>query len=109
MLMSRRPVATREFGALYMAEFANPAGSRRRGEPTALGRARLARLGADGGELPFTPAALVRPGMVMFDEHGDYEMSHLCEEALNGDDTDNPAWGRCREVILDNRANAAGE
>jgi superfamily I DNA/RNA helicase len=32
-----------------------------------------ARLGADGGALPFTPAALVRPGMVMFDAHGGYD------------------------------------
>ncbi|HTX10923.1 MAG TPA: UvrD-helicase domain-containing protein [Solirubrobacteraceae bacterium] len=29
-----------------------------------------ARLGPAGEALPFTPAALVRPGMVMFDEHG---------------------------------------
>jgi superfamily I DNA/RNA helicase len=29
-----------------------------------------ARLSAGGGALPFTPAALVRPGMVMFDGHG---------------------------------------
>jgi superfamily I DNA/RNA helicase len=29
-----------------------------------------ARLGVGGRELPFVPAAFVRPGMVMFDEHG---------------------------------------
>ena len=39
-------------------------------------------------------------------EHGDPGMADLCEQALAGDDTDNPAWDRCREVILDNRANA---
>ena len=33
-----------------------------------------ARLGADGGELPFTPALRVGPGMVMFDEHGGYDV-----------------------------------
>jgi hypothetical protein len=38
--------------------------------------------------------------------HGDYEMRRLCREALDGDDTSNPAWDRCREVILDTRMNA---
>ena len=34
-----------------------------------------ARVGAGGGALPFMPAALVRPGMLMFDEHGDEDTS----------------------------------
>ena len=33
-----------------------------------------ARLGAGRHVLPFTPAASVRPGMVMFDEHGGYDV-----------------------------------
>jgi superfamily I DNA/RNA helicase len=32
-----------------------------------------ARLGADGGRLPFIPASAVRPGMVMFDGDGGYD------------------------------------
>jgi DNA helicase-2/ATP-dependent DNA helicase PcrA len=44
-----------------------------RGREDARPRAR-ARLGSDGGALPFTPAALVRPGMLMFDEHGGYDV-----------------------------------
>ena len=32
-----------------------------------------ARLGAGGGGLPFLPAVLVRPGMVMFDDRGGYD------------------------------------
>ena len=38
-----------------------------------------ARLGADGGELPFTPASRVEPGMVMFDEHGGYDVVESVE------------------------------
>jgi DNA helicase-2/ATP-dependent DNA helicase PcrA len=38
-----------------------------------------ARLGADGGELPFTPAARVAPGMVMFDERGGYDVVESVE------------------------------
>ncbi len=53
--------------------------ARRRGEPAALRHVRLARFGADGGELPFTPAALVRPGMVMFNEHGGYDVVESVE------------------------------
>jgi DNA helicase-2/ATP-dependent DNA helicase PcrA len=34
----------------------------------------LARLGRSGAELPFTAASAVRPGMVMFDEHGDHDV-----------------------------------
>jgi DNA helicase-2/ATP-dependent DNA helicase PcrA len=39
----------------------------------------VARLGANrdeivGNSLPFTPASSVRPGMVVFDEHGDYDL-----------------------------------
>src|SRR5205085_12051427 len=37
------------------------------------GTARLAHLAA-GPPLPFLPAALVRPGMLMFDEHGGYDL-----------------------------------
>ena len=33
-----------------------------------------ARLAGDGGALPFVPAALVRPGMVMFAEDGGYDV-----------------------------------
>ena len=39
--------------------------------------------------------------------HGDHEMHRLCREALDGDDTDNPAWDKCAEVILGNRMRAA--
>ena len=42
----------------------------------------LASLGADGGALPFTPAALVRPGMVMFDEHGGYDVVESVERVV---------------------------
>ncbi len=35
---------------------------------------RTARLGRDGASLPFTPASSVRPGMVMFDEEGGYDV-----------------------------------
>ena len=38
-----------------------------------------ARLGADGGALPFTPAAFVRPGMVMFDHEGGYDVVERVE------------------------------
>ena len=38
-----------------------------------------ARLGADGGELPFTPASAVEPGMVMFDGHGGYDVVESVE------------------------------
>ena len=33
----------------------------------------------DGGALPFVPAALVRPGMVMFDEDGGYDVVETVE------------------------------
>jgi hypothetical protein len=39
--------------------------------------------------------------------HGDHDMKRLCREALNGDDTDNPAWDKCAEVIIDTRMRAA--
>ena len=38
-----------------------------------------ARLGADGGELPFAPASAVEPGMLMFDEHGGYDVVESVE------------------------------
>ncbi len=41
-----------------------------------------ARLGADGGELPFTPASAVEPGMVMFDGHGGYDVVESVERVV---------------------------
>jgi superfamily I DNA/RNA helicase len=38
-----------------------------------------ARLGADGGELTFMPAHAVEPGMLMFDEHGGYDVVESVE------------------------------
>jgi superfamily I DNA/RNA helicase len=38
-----------------------------------------ARLGAGGGELPFTPASRVEPGMLMFDERGGYDVVESVE------------------------------
>ena len=38
-----------------------------------------ARLGAGGGELPFTPASQVEPGMLMFDERGGYDVVESVE------------------------------
>jgi superfamily I DNA/RNA helicase len=38
-----------------------------------------ARLGRAGGALPFTPASSVRPGMVMFDETGAYDVVESVE------------------------------
>jgi DNA helicase-2/ATP-dependent DNA helicase PcrA len=61
MLMSPARMSGGDFGAFC------------RGREDARPRAR-ARLGSDGGALPFTPAALVRPGMLMFDEHGGYDV-----------------------------------
>jgi superfamily I DNA/RNA helicase len=47
---------------------------------------RAARLGGDGGALPFVPAALVRPGMVMFAGDGGYEVVERVERvALDAD------------------------
>jgi superfamily I DNA/RNA helicase len=49
---------------------------------------RVARLGADGGEvvegksLPFLPASAVRPGMVMFTEGGDYDVVESVERVV---------------------------
>jgi DNA helicase II / ATP-dependent DNA helicase PcrA len=40
----------------------------------------------DGGGLPFVPAALVRPGMLMFDAHGGYDVVETVERvALDAD------------------------
>ncbi len=78
-LMSRRPAATPQFRAPYMVEPADPARSRGRRQPAALGHVQVARLGAHGGTLPFTPAAYVRPGMVMFDQHGDHDVVESVE------------------------------
>jgi DNA helicase-2/ATP-dependent DNA helicase PcrA len=77
VLMSRERAGTRKIGALYMA-LTDPPRSRR-GEPPVLGRVRVARLGRDGGTLPFKPAAFVRPGMLMFDEHGGYDVVESVE------------------------------
>ncbi len=43
------------------------------------GETTTACLGSDGAALPFTPASSVRPGMVMFDEHGDYDIVESVE------------------------------
>jgi superfamily I DNA/RNA helicase len=40
---------------------------------------RTARLGRDGASLPFVPAAEVRPGMVMFDQTGGYDVVESIE------------------------------
>jgi superfamily I DNA/RNA helicase len=57
MLMSPERQAGGGFGTFYIGDGGRPA----------------ARLGPGGQALPFTPAALVRPGMVMFDEDGGYD------------------------------------
>src|SRR5262249_46481146 len=44
-------------------------------------------LGTGSRALPFTPAALVRPGMVMFDEHGGYDVVETVERVDLGDTT----------------------
>jgi superfamily I DNA/RNA helicase len=77
VLMSRERAEKRKVGALYMA-LTDPPRSRR-GEPPVLGRVRVARLGRDGAALPFKPAAFVRPGMLMFDEHGGYDVVESVE------------------------------
>jgi hypothetical protein len=38
--------------------------------------------------------------------HGDYAVTWLCYQALEGDGTDS-AWGQCVKVILDTRMRAA--
>jgi len=58
MLMSPRRDPGGRFGPFYMGR----------------GRGPCAALGESGGALPFTPAAFVRPGMLMFDEHGGYDV-----------------------------------
>jgi superfamily I DNA/RNA helicase len=63
MLMSPSPRGDGRFGTIYLPPRTRPRGGLRP----------AARLGA-GQALPFTPAALVRPGMVMFDEHGGYDV-----------------------------------
>ncbi|MBV8219680.1 MAG: ATP-binding domain-containing protein [Solirubrobacterales bacterium] len=78
MLMCTQPEPN-EGGVTFRTLGARPA-VRRRGDPAAdAGHLRLARLGADGGALPFTPAVLVRPGMAMFDEHGGYDVVESVE------------------------------
>jgi superfamily I DNA/RNA helicase len=53
---------------------------------TVGGASPAARLAGDGGALPFVPAALVRPGMVMFDEHGGYDVVKAVDRvALDAD------------------------
>jgi superfamily I DNA/RNA helicase len=66
VLMSRPPDAGRDYRAFCTPDSGAEVGP-------------AARLGADGGALPFAPAALVRPGMVMFDEHGGYDMVESAE------------------------------
>jgi DNA helicase-2/ATP-dependent DNA helicase PcrA len=71
MLMSPARMSGGDFGAFC------------RGREDARPRAR-ARLGSDGGALPFTPAVLVCPGMLMFDEHGGYDVvEHVERLALD--------------------------
>jgi superfamily I DNA/RNA helicase len=60
MLMWPRRLGGGEFAAFYMG-----------GDVASM--VPRAGLGAGGGALPFTPAGLVRPGMVMFDEYGGYD------------------------------------
>ncbi len=62
MLMWQRCEVGGGFGTFYMGQ----------GRPHA-------RLGAAGGALAFVPAALVRPGMVMFDAHGGYDVVETVE------------------------------
>jgi superfamily I DNA/RNA helicase len=47
-----------------------------------------ARLGRDGGALRFTPAAFVRPGMLMFDGQGGYDVVESVERV----DLDEPVY-----------------
>jgi superfamily I DNA/RNA helicase len=61
MLMSPESIAGGDFGAFYMGD-----------RP-------VARLGADGGALAFTPAAVVRPGDLMFDADGGYDVVESVE------------------------------
>ena len=63
MLMSPERSGGRGVDAFYMGDGGWP----------------CAALGERGGALPFTPAALVRPGMVMFDEHGGYDVVESAE------------------------------
>ena len=63
MLMSPRRLSGGDFGAFYVAPE----------------RWLHARLGPDNGALPFTPAARVRPGMVMFDGAGGYDVVETVE------------------------------
>jgi superfamily I DNA/RNA helicase len=66
VLMSHPPAAGRDFRAFCTLE----SGSAERP---------AARLAGDGGALPFVPAALVRPGMVMFAEDGGYDVVERVE------------------------------
>ena len=63
MLMSPSRLSGGDFGAFYVAPE----------------RWLHARLGPDNGALPFTPAARVRPGMVMFDGAGGYDVVETVE------------------------------
>jgi superfamily I DNA/RNA helicase len=47
-----------------------------------------ARLGCDGGSLPFTPASSVRAGMVMFDEDGGFDVV----ESVTSVELDRPVY-----------------
>jgi superfamily I DNA/RNA helicase len=66
VLMSRPPDAGRDYRPFCTLDSGAEVGP-------------AARLGADGGALPFAPAALVRPGMMMFDEHGGYDVVESAE------------------------------
>jgi superfamily I DNA/RNA helicase len=98
MLMSRTRAGRAEFRALSMVGAADrPRSARSRpaeaparphDERSALNEVPIARLGAGGSALPFTPAVLVRPGMLMFDEHGGYDVVESVERV----DLDRPVY-----------------
>ena len=67
--MSAEPVGSAEFGAFCT-------------EGVGADRHHRARVGPDGASLPFTPAALIRPGMVMFDESGGYDVVESVERVV---------------------------
>ena len=79
MLMSQERAAEGRFRALTMAGAAAPPLPRRSEAASDAGHVQLACLGANGEALPFVPAALVRPGMLMFDEHGGYDVVESVE------------------------------
>ncbi len=63
----------------HMRRIEDLAGEMARDDIDAIWIRATARLGADGGELPFAPASAVEPGMLMFDEHGGYDVVESVE------------------------------